>query len=256
MGLVPRDHERRSLDTGRKVEVPTRVLPKAELAPNVKLSPMQRLHIEHLTRHPPPKKPPKPYKERLLIYHAGYPVITALVFGRVIAICAAAFVTAVWVPAYYTYGTPWYYLLPVWAGSFVPLLAVNFFTRSIVTEAFLRLPPNARATPQAAMAYARKLPRDATLQLRYGRWTGLVSSVDVRIADTQPTSSRLRPVNFKAVGPLVDKGTFLGRNPTDFFLKPKTAGGRAARDAVPGLWDIVYRRLTGVSTASVSRWKS
>ena len=59
MGLVPRDHERRSLDTGRKVEVPTRVLPKAELAPNVKLSPMQRLHIEHLTRHPPPKKPPK-----------------------------------------------------------------------------------------------------------------------------------------------------------------------------------------------------
>ena len=52
------------------------------------------------------------YKERLLIYHAGYPTITGLVFVRVLSICAAAFVTFIWVPSYYAHGTPWYYLLP------------------------------------------------------------------------------------------------------------------------------------------------
>lgn len=57
--LVARDRRAGALDTGRNVEVPTKVLPKADLGHNVKLSPMQRLHIEHMTRHPPPKKPQK-----------------------------------------------------------------------------------------------------------------------------------------------------------------------------------------------------
>lgn len=57
--VVPRERQVGALDTGRNVEVPTRVLPKADIAPNVKLSPLQRLHIEHMTRHPPPKRPQK-----------------------------------------------------------------------------------------------------------------------------------------------------------------------------------------------------
>lgn len=57
--LIPRERTRGALDSGRNVLIPTKVLPKADIAPNLKLSPMQRLHIEHLTRHPPPKKPQK-----------------------------------------------------------------------------------------------------------------------------------------------------------------------------------------------------
>lgn len=106
------------------------------------------------------------------------------------------------------------------------------------------------------MTYARNLRKDAALQLRFYRWTGLPGSTDVMIADTQPMTSRLRPVNFKAVGPSVDKGSILKRNPTEFFLRPKTAGGRAARDTIPGLWELVYQRLTGVATTAVPKWKS
>lgn len=57
--LIASDSERTSLDKRRKVEVPVKVLPKAQLGPTHKLSPEQRLHVEHLTRHPPPQRPPK-----------------------------------------------------------------------------------------------------------------------------------------------------------------------------------------------------
>lgn len=57
--LVTKDDRRTSLDTGQKVTIPSKILPKADIAPGVQLSPMQRLHIEHITRHPPAKKPPK-----------------------------------------------------------------------------------------------------------------------------------------------------------------------------------------------------
>lgn len=191
-----------------------------------------------------------------MIYHAGYPTITGLVFVRVLSICAAAFTTFIWVPSYYAYGTPWYYLVPVWAASFIPIACVHIFTRSFVTEAFLRLPTSARVNAQAAMNYARNLSRDATLQLRFYRWTGLPGTTDVRINDTVPINSALRPVNFKAAGPYVDKGSWLKRNPTDFFLRPKTAGGKAARETIPGLWEVVYKRLTGLSPSSVPKWKS
>lgn len=144
----------------------------------------------------------------------------------------------------------------MWVGSFIPIGAVHIFTRSFVTEAFLRLPITARASAQAAMTYARNLPRDATLQLRFYRWTGLPGSTDVKIADTLPATSKLRPVNFKVEGRYVDKGTWLKRNPTDFFLRSKTAGGRAAQETIPGLWELVYKRLTGVATGTVPKWKS
>lgn len=106
------------------------------------------------------------------------------------------------------------------------------------------------------MAYARNLHKDAALQLRFYRWTGLPGSTDVAIADTLPMTSKLRPVNFRAVGPSVDRGSILKRNPTEFFLRPKTAGGRAARDTIPGLWELVYQRLTGIATSAVPKWKS
>lgn len=57
--LIPSDSETTSLEKRRKAEVPVKVLPKAQIGPTHKLSPEQRLHVEHLTRHPPPQRPPK-----------------------------------------------------------------------------------------------------------------------------------------------------------------------------------------------------
>jgi hypothetical protein len=86
--------------------VPMKVLPEARLDAKHSLSPMQRLHIEHMTRHPPKKDAPKPYKERLLVYHCGVGRVNFMVFARVLAVAALGFMTVIWVPSYYKYGTP------------------------------------------------------------------------------------------------------------------------------------------------------
>jgi uncharacterized membrane protein len=57
--LVPRSDEAKSLDTGRRVEVPLKVIPKADIAPNLTLSPKERLQIEQLTRRLPPRAEPQ-----------------------------------------------------------------------------------------------------------------------------------------------------------------------------------------------------
>ncbi len=58
-GLVPSCDEAKSLDTGRRVEVPLKVIPKAEITPNLTLSPKERLQIEQLTRRLPPRAEPQ-----------------------------------------------------------------------------------------------------------------------------------------------------------------------------------------------------
>ena len=57
--LATTQEAKQALDSRRKIDVPMKVLPKAQLTLEHKLSPEQRLHIEHLTRHPPPQRPPK-----------------------------------------------------------------------------------------------------------------------------------------------------------------------------------------------------
>lgn len=57
--LVPHEEEDKSMDRGRKVEVPLKVIPKADIAPNLTLTPKERLHIEQLTRRLPPRAEPK-----------------------------------------------------------------------------------------------------------------------------------------------------------------------------------------------------
>jgi hypothetical protein len=132
---------------------------------------------------------------------------------------------------------------------------VNWATRSVATEIRLRLPPSARQSAQAAMSYARNLPRDASIELRFMRWTSHTASVVLKIVDTIPTRHRVKLMSFKWTGPKVDKGTYFFPNPTEFWVRPKTAQGRAARDTIPGLWDIVYKRLTGLEGSGVQKWK-
>ncbi|OCT54378.1 hypothetical protein CLCR_00961 [Cladophialophora carrionii] len=65
--LVPRAEEATSLDHGRKIPVPLKVIPKADIAPGLTLSPKERLHIEQLTRKLPPRSEPKGSLGRLSI---------------------------------------------------------------------------------------------------------------------------------------------------------------------------------------------
>lgn len=57
--LIPVQEEGRALQDGRKVEVPFKVIPRADITPNLTLSPKERLHIEQLTRNLPPRTEPK-----------------------------------------------------------------------------------------------------------------------------------------------------------------------------------------------------
>lgn len=48
-----------ALETAPKVNVPLRVIPRAQVTPNLRLTPKERMHIEQLTRVPPrPAAPP------------------------------------------------------------------------------------------------------------------------------------------------------------------------------------------------------
>lgn len=69
--LVPRPDEDTSLETAHKVNVPLRVIPKAQITPNLRLSPKERMHIEQLTRAPPRPSAPPGTVEFGYIYHCG-----------------------------------------------------------------------------------------------------------------------------------------------------------------------------------------
>lgn len=69
--LVPRPDEDISLETAHKVNVPLRVIPKAQITPNLRLSPKERMHIEQLTRAPPRPSAPPGTMEFGYLYHYG-----------------------------------------------------------------------------------------------------------------------------------------------------------------------------------------
>jgi hypothetical protein len=125
----------------------------------------------------------------------------------------------------------------------------------MVTEIFLALPPAAQHSPKGAMEYAKGLPADATLELRFMRALGVTDVVSLKLASTRPARSLFRPVSFEWVGPSVDRGSFLRPNPTHFDVRPHSAGGKAARDVTPNVWTKVYQRLTGVESGVVSKWR-
>ncbi|KIW80056.1 hypothetical protein Z517_06671 [Fonsecaea pedrosoi CBS 271.37] len=253
--LIPQEEQEKSLDTGRDVEVPFKVIPKAEIAPNLTLSPKERLHIEQLTRRLPPRPEPKVYKKRLRIYTAGNGRIYMLTFLRFTTIAALTFVTVIVAPAHWVSGSSLWTVAGIWFAGLLPFIFVNWTLRPMVTEIFLRLPASAQTSPKVAMAYAKSLPGDATLDLRFMRSFTITDVVTLRIADTRPIKSLFRPVSFAWIGPMVQRGNFLRPNPTQFYVRPESAGGRAARDVIPGIWSKVYERLTGVESNAVSKWR-
>ena len=145
--------------------------------------------------------------------------------------------------------------MAVWLAGAIPFIYINWTLRPMVTEIFLRLPQSAQGSPKVAMAYAKNLPADATLDLRFMRNLTITDVVSVRIANTRPRTSIWRPVSFEWVGPLVNRGFFLRPNPTQFYVRPQSAGGAAARDVTPGIWSKIYERLTGIESSAVSKWR-
>ena len=140
---------------------------------------------------------------------------------------------------------------------FIPITALCWATRSVATEIWLKLPVFARQSPQAAMTYAKNLPRDASIDVRFMRWSSHTGTVPINFVDTTPVSSRwTKLASFKWIGPRVDEGTTMRPNPTEFYIRPKSAEGRAVRDTIPGLWDAVYKRLTGMDSSTVSKWRT
>ncbi|RMZ80584.1 hypothetical protein DV738_g2710, partial [Chaetothyriales sp. CBS 135597] len=256
--LTPSKENDNALDTGRKVDVPLRVIPPAKLSPTTKLLPQERLHIEHLTRHPPTKKKTPGFRESLLVYHLGNFRIWWIIFLRIFTTTTACTMATVWMPAYYQWGAPWWVLAGGGLATLLPSWLVFYWFRGFVTEIRLKLPPSARESAKTAMNYARNLPRDATIEARFHYWTSLPGVAKIKIGDTVPVSNKFNvpPVSFRWVGPRVDRGSWLFPVPTDFWVGPTTSRGQAARTTVPGIWDALYKRLTGLDAASGRKWKS
>lgn len=254
--LVPQEKEARLPEDGRKVPVPMKIIPRAEISAGVKMTPRERLHLEVLTRRQPRLPEKKAYRERLLIYHWGFARenwMAVLKMSAIVCWCAVTFIIA---PAHIAAGTPLWLTSLIFVGGHVPAIVINYLTKPMVSRVFLNLPPTARESPKAAMEYARNLPKNAELDVRFLRPWALEGSIQAQMSEFAPIKSGLfRPLTFQWIGRFVNKGSILLPNPTKFFVAPKTASGRAARDTIPGLWANVYKHLSGVETDAVAKWK-
>jgi hypothetical protein len=179
--------------------------------------------------------------------------------------------TFVVVPAYYTFGSPWWTIalrtlpsqrespvsdqIPVFVAGLTPFALITYTSRPFVTWIHLALPNFARQSPKAALEYSRNLPENAMLQITFMRSTALPAVVETNIADLIPAKSMWRPVTFEWVGERVNKGSFLRPNPVAFYVRPNTGTGKEARDTIPGIWENVYKRIVGVESKAVEKWR-
>jgi hypothetical protein len=125
--LVPRTPKPGPLQHPRRSDIPARLLPKAQISPELTLSPKERLRIEFETRRPPraAEKPGEQvalsrsdkcigshfvvFKERLLIYHGGLAYTNYIALLRATTMFAAAFGLVIMAPAYYFHeNAPWW----------------------------------------------------------------------------------------------------------------------------------------------------
>lgn len=255
--LVRQQKEQTAVDTGRRVPVPMRAIPKAQITPTLKLSPRERLHIEVLTRQQPRQQEKKIYRERLQIYHMGSFRENILAILKVSCIVCACGVTFIIAPAHLTAGTSLWLVALIWLAGFVPGFAVNYMTKPMISRIFLDLPAKARETSKAAMEYAKNLPGDADLDIRYLKPWALEKSIKARLSQFEPTEGNLfRPLTFKWKDRWLKTRPFSRSTPTSFYVSPKTASGEASKNTIPGIWDSVYRQLMHKSQESQkARWE-
>lgn len=178
---------------------------------------------------------------------------------KVLGIFGASLTTFIFAPAHLAAGTNRLIVLGIFLGGFIPLALTHFFTKPQVTKIFLNLPTSARESSQKAMEYARNLPSTAELDIWFARPWALQDKIAVKLNELTPSSgSWYRPLTFirtarpKSTSP---RGGGIWRNPSEFFVRPKTAVGVAAPDTIPGVWEGVYKKLTGVESNAVAKWR-
>jgi len=255
-GLVPQQKEETALDTERHVPVPMRAIPKAQITPNLKLSPRERLHIEVLTRQQPRQQEKKVYRERLQIYHMGSFKENILAILKFSCIVTASGVTFIVAPAHLAAGTSLWIVALIWMGGFVPGVAINYMTKPMISRIFLELPTKARETSRAAMEYAKNLPGDADLDIRYLKPWGLEKSIKAKVSEFEPTEGNvLRPLTFKWKDSWLKTRSVPRSTPTSFFVYPQTAAGEASKNTIPGIWNAVYSQLVaGGQPTNMVKW--
>lgn len=257
-GLVTQDSEKKAVGASRRVPVPLKVIPKAQLGPNVHLSPRQRLHVEMLTRRPNISvEEKKNFRERIQIYHMGSfkeNILAILKVSSIVCACAVTFVIA---PAHLNAGTPLWIIALIWLGGFVPGFMTNYMTKSWVNRIFLDLPEKARHSPKAVMEYAKNLPGDAKIDIRYLKLWGLEGSVKGSTSEFTPTKGNfLRPLTFTWSAESPQKRTTSRFVPNSFFVQSKTATGTASTNTVPGIWETVYKQIIKEPGKDSPKWKS
>lgn len=253
--VTPAQRSYKDVETGKQVPVPMKVLPKAQLTPDLVLNAKERMQLEYLTRRLPKREPGQVFRERLLIYHRGLSTTNWTVFVKVCSMVGMAFATCIAAPAYYTFGAPWWTVASILIVGCSPFLAITWRTRPLVTWIFLILPTFARQSPKAALEYARNLPDSARLQIHYMRASALPANVMIEMRDLKPVRSTLRPVTFEWTGNRIDKGAHYRPNLTQFFVKEKSGTGKEKRDIIPGIWEAVYKRIVGVESDLSVKWK-
>lgn len=256
-GLTTQKPEKKAIDRGRVIPVPLKVIPKAQIASDVNLTPRQRLHLEILTRRQPVEIKKQSFKERLQVYHMGYFKELGLTFLKMSSIVSACAVTFVFAPAHLTAGTaPWIVGL-IWLGGFVPGILTHYMTKSWVNRVFLDLPEKARESPKAAMEYAKNLPPDSLIDIRYIKFWGLEGSIKAETSEFVPTKGNfLRPLSFTWRDDLVNRRPSSVFTPNTFFVEPKTAAGNSSKDTIPGIWESVYRQIMKGPAKESPKWRS
>lgn len=258
-GLARQEPEKTAVGTERRVPVPLKVIPKAQLGPQVNLTPRQRLHVEMMTRRPTvtPEKEKRIFRERIQIYHIGHlkeNVLAVLKVSSIVCACAVTFVIA---PAHFHAGTATWITGLIWLGGFVPGLATQYMTKSWVNRVFLDLPDKARESPKAAMEYANNLPSQAEIDIRYLKLWGLEGSVKASTSDLVPTKGNfLQPLTFTWKNNDVKQQKSTRGVPNSFFVQSTSATGAKSVNTVPGIWESVYRQIVKEPNKPSPKWQS
>lgn len=264
--LIPHKQRDGALDIDRQSPVPLRVIPKAEIDHKVRLSPRERLHIEVLTRQQPQRLQTvhsveqKVYRERLQIYHCGRVRENTLAMLRSSGIiCIAANIMIV-LPYHFSGSSDALTSVLIFLGGFVPAFLVHWFTQPMVTRIFLQLPLKARQSSKTAMEYAKNLPRNADLEIKYMLPYGLEGTTKAKLSDFAPVQQKfnpmnpstwLRPVNLRRVSS-AQPARF---EPREFFVFPQTASGKSSKETIPGIWEGLFNQLIRSPSETSTKWK-
>ena len=168
-------------------------------------------------------------------------VLAILKMSCIVCACTVTFIIA---PAHLTAGTSLWLVALIWIGGFVPGVVVNYWTKPMVSRIFLSLPAKARETSKAAMEYAKNLPGDADLDIRYLKPWALEKSIKAKLSEFEPTKGNyLRPLTFKWKDRWLKLRPHSRSTPTSFYVDEQTASGEASKNTIPGIWTNVYKQL-------------